>query len=153
MRRFYIMTTEKTAKLAIRKSGGCFFSIPDLLHRAHMYMAPNTKFKVVDDNEQVVLSAIFISPPRNYHSFMKRSMNLTKLMLEGRLTPMPDGYLDGRPVYFGDTELDGVDSYFLNATWADTDVSLSDDELNDLTDRYTEYLQEKSAEHYGYWED
>lgn len=65
--------------------------------------------------------------------------------------PMPDTYFKGRPVYFGDLHLDGVDSYFESASYADTDEDLDDDELNELTEREGDYIVTENCEHFGFF--
>lgn len=72
------------------------------------------------------------------------------VMAEG--CPMPDGYLKGRPVYFGDVVCAGVDSYFESAHYADTDEELSDDELNELTDQEADYIVQQNFERLGYFQ-
>lgn len=65
--------------------------------------------------------------------------------------PMPDTYMNGRPVYFGDAYLDGVDSHFENACWADTLEDLDDGELHQLDDENGDYLVEQTIEEHGYF--
>lgn len=65
--------------------------------------------------------------------------------------PIPDGYLNKRPVYFGDRHLDGCDSFFESAHYADTDVALDENELDQLTGDYADYLVEACLEHFGYF--
>jgi len=59
--------------------------------------------------------------------------------------PMPDAYLDGRPVYYGDIchGEDASDSYFQEAFFADTDEPLNENELQRLTDDNAPYLDEQ----------
>jgi len=63
--------------------------------------------------------------------------------------PMPDTYLNGRPVYFGDVyhQGDAEDSYFAEAHYADTDEALSENELEQLTEENSGYLYEQWFEH------
>jgi hypothetical protein len=57
--------------------------------------------------------------------------------------PMPDSYLNGRPVYFGDISYDSYDScdsYFESASYCDTDQDLDDEELDALTAQCADYI-------------
>lgn len=65
--------------------------------------------------------------------------------------PMPDCYLRERPVYLGDAELRGVDSYFLDACYADTLEDLDDDELDQLTEEQQDRLVTMNIEKYGWF--
>jgi hypothetical protein len=67
--------------------------------------------------------------------------------------PMPDDYLDGRPVYFGDIDYAGVDSGFESACYADTDEELDGDELYRLTENNADYICTQVMEKYGYCPD
>ena len=65
--------------------------------------------------------------------------------------PMPDCYLRGRPVYLGDAELNGVDSYFLDACYADSMEDLDDNELDEITDQEQDRLVTMNIEKYGWF--
>jgi hypothetical protein len=67
--------------------------------------------------------------------------------------PMPDTYLNGRPVYFGGMEFDGVDSYISDACYADTLQDLDDHDILELNEQEKDYICEQILEHYGYWPD
>lgn len=65
--------------------------------------------------------------------------------------PMPDCYLNNRPIYLGDAELCGVDSFFLDACFADTMEDLDDDELDQLTEEQQDRLVTMNIEKYGWF--
>ncbi len=65
--------------------------------------------------------------------------------------PMPDTYLNDRPVYFGDVHFNGVDSYFESACYADTLEDLDTNELDQLGTECADYLVEGSIEKFGYF--
>lgn len=67
--------------------------------------------------------------------------------------PMPDTYLNNRPVYFGDVYLKGCDSYFENAHYADDDTELDENDLYELDQQCADYLVECCIEKFGYFND
>lgn len=68
--------------------------------------------------------------------------------------PMPDTYINGRPVYVEGWEGKGVDSFFTKAYWADTDEELNEDELDQLTDDSwgQDYLIQQNLEKFSYYQ-
>lgn len=74
---------------------------------------------------------------------------LKSVTVEG--CPMPDTYLNGRPVYFSDAHFDGVDSYFESASYADTDEDLDENELDQLGTECVDHLVVGSIEKHGYF--
>ena len=64
---------------------------------------------------------------------------------------MPDTYLHGRPVYYGQTHLAGSDSHFESAYWVDTGIDLDDNELDELGEQEADYLVTQNLEHFGYF--
>lgn len=64
---------------------------------------------------------------------------------------LPDTYLNGRPVYFGGIHLDGVDSYFIDACFADSLEDLTEEELFQLDSQCGDYIVEKNLEHFGFF--
>ncbi len=69
-----------------------------------------------------------------------------------RPTPKPDTIFKGRPVYFGDIQLSGVDSYFESAYWSDTGEDLTDTELDELAEHCADYLVKENIERFGYYQ-
>ena len=59
--------------------------------------------------------------------------------------PMPDTYLNGRPVYFGDEERSTTgEPYLSSAYYCDTDDDLNDIDLDALNDQEEERLLERA---------
>jgi hypothetical protein len=78
-----------------------------------------------------------------------RIKTLRSVTAEG--CPMPDAYLNGRPVYFGDIDYRGVDSFMHGCCYADTLEDLDDNEHEELQEQCADYLCTQVSEHYGYY--
>lgn len=94
--------------------------------------------------------------PRFYYNVISEPPSATCLIpcyisVAAEGCPLPDAYLNGRPVYFGDIDYRGVDSFMHGCTYADTDEELSDNEHDELMDQCADYLCEQVQEHYGYY--
>lgn len=66
-------------------------------------------------------------------------------------SPIPDTYMDNRPVYIGNIHLDSVDSFIETASWADSDKDLSDDELYRLTQQEQDLIVTRHCEELGWF--
>jgi hypothetical protein len=74
---------------------------------------------------------------------------LRSRMVEG--CPLPDTYLHGRPVYIEDIEYVGIDSFILNAVYADTSEDVDLDDLELVQEAALGWFWDRVAEHYGYF--
>lgn len=86
-----------------------------------------------------------------YYEQIKTDPVPTFIKKEATGCPMPNTYLNGRPVYFGDVCLDGTDSFFESATWSDTDLALNDDDLDKLGQVCADHLINLNLNRYGYF--